>query len=232
MGRLNKKLQKGPDKSKTSIEKSVRISKSDVLKTLANKEKKVTLGVVEKKSTHDKKKELPKTLEELDSHPDFQLLLLDKNTAIEQLAQSSSRKEYANANVDIKNKIKKKDKMKMRKELLEKKIHVIKLLKEEEKAVKKRKQTVVTGDMKPMADTLNQVLRDEIKPEHNSSTITQRSLKKNKGFPKQKKVKASFMEGMSVFKQVNSHEQYIKNPFETISTHIENKMLIEAMHQA
>ena len=39
------------------------------------------------------------------------------------------------------------------------------------------------------------------------------------------------MEGMSVFKQVNSHEQYIKNPFETISTHIENKMLIESMHQ-
>ena len=61
------------------------------------------------------------------------MLLLDKNTAIEQLAQSSSRKQYANTNVDIKKKIKKKEKMKMRKELLEKKIHVIKLLKEEEK---------------------------------------------------------------------------------------------------
>ena len=56
-------------------------------------------------------------------------------------------------------------------------------------------------------------------------------LLQNKGFPKQKKVKASFMEGMSVFKQVNSHEQYIKNPFGTISTHIENKMLIESMQQ-
>ena len=76
-----------------------------------------------------------KTLDELDTHPDFQLLLLDKNTAIEKLAQSSqcnksdnmSFKEGSNAN-----KIKKKDKMKMRKELLQKKIHVIKLLKEEE----------------------------------------------------------------------------------------------------
>ena len=31
-------------------------------------------------------------------------------------------------------------------------------------AVKKRKRTVVTGDMKPMADTINQVLVDEIEP--------------------------------------------------------------------
>ena len=77
------------------------------------------------------------TLEELDSHPDFQLLLLDKNTAIEQLAQSSSRK-HSNAkdnNDNINMKIKKKEKMKMRRELLEKKIHVIKLLKKEEKGM-------------------------------------------------------------------------------------------------
>ena len=90
----------------------------------------------------------------------------------------------------------------MRKELLQKKIHVIQLLKEEEKgtlliinlpqphftgtsqiicknlslslsfiycsiicpAGKKRKRTVVTGDMKPMTDTLNQVIIEEIKP--------------------------------------------------------------------
>ena len=47
---------------------------------------------------------------------------------------------------------------------------------------------------------------------------------------KQKKVKASFMEGMSVFNQVTSHSEYVKDPFGTISTHIENKMLMEAMN--
>ena len=75
-------------------------------------------------------------MEELDSHPDFQLLLLDKNTAIQQLAQRSN-KNNSNSNNSIlenaKKKITKKEKMKIRKELLEKKIHVIKLLKQEEK---------------------------------------------------------------------------------------------------
>ena len=79
------------------------------------------------------------TLEELDSHPDFQLLLLDKNTAIQQLAQSSTRNPGHNStninNSTLKKKIKKKEKMKIRKELLEKKIHVIKLLKQEEKGI-------------------------------------------------------------------------------------------------
>lgn len=217
---------------------SSRISKSDVLKTLANNDKKneeKTFMQVEKQASQKMKKELPKTLEELDSHPDFQLLLLDKNTAIQQLAQSSTRNPGHNStninNSTLKKKIKKKEKMKIRKELLEKKIHVIKLLKQEEKALKKRKRTVVTGDMKPMSDTLNQVLQDEIKPLQSETAISQKTIKKNKGFPKQKKVKASFMEGMSVFKQVNSHEQYLKNPFGTISTHIENKMLIESMQQ-
>ena len=75
-------------------------------------------------------------MEELDSHPDFQLLLLDKNTAIQQLAQRSNENNRNSNNSSLENakkKIKKKEKMKIRKELLEKKIHVIKLLKQEEK---------------------------------------------------------------------------------------------------
>merc|ERR1712156_870064 len=92
MGRLNKKLQKTSAKKK--YDKSSRISKSDVLKTLANNDKKnveTTFMQVEEQASQKMKKELPKTLEELDSHPDFQLLLLDKNTAMQQLAQSSTR---------------------------------------------------------------------------------------------------------------------------------------------
>ena len=46
--------------------------------------------------------------------------------------------------------------------------------------MKRRKQTVVTGDMKPMEDTLNQVLQEEIKPIKTLSTISQRSVKKVK----------------------------------------------------
>merc|ERR1712020_300507 len=108
------------------------------------------------------------TLDELDTHPDFQLLLLDKDTALKQLSQNNSTcnvKNYLSSNErGGGNKIKKKDKMKMRKDLLQKKIHVIKLLKEEEKATKKRKRTVVTGDMKPIFDSLDQVLTEEVQP--------------------------------------------------------------------
>lgn len=246
MGRLNKKLHKISVKSKTIGEKSGTISKSDVLKTLARKEKHENENNYEIKNNKPpatgkpfypnsvKQPELPKTLDELETHPEFQLLLLDKDTALQQMLQntgSSIENKFLKGNEGGVNRIKKKDKMKMRAALLQKKIHVIKLLKEEEKATKKRKRTVVTGDMKPMADTLNEVFKEEIKPlESNFSDVshTKKIMKKAKGPMKQKKVKASFMEGMSIFNQVNSHQQYKQDPFGTISTHIENKMLIEA----
>ena len=77
-------------------------------------------------------------MDELDTHPDFQLLLLDKKTALSELARNSQTLEIGHTlhngeERSIQTKIKKKDKMKMRKELLQKKIHVIKLLKDEEK---------------------------------------------------------------------------------------------------
>ena len=77
-------------------------------------------------------------MDELDTHPDFQLLLLDKKTALSELARNSQTSEIGHTlhnseESSIQTKIKKKDKMKMRKELLQKKIHVIKLLKDEEK---------------------------------------------------------------------------------------------------
>ena len=77
-------------------------------------------------------------MDELDTHPDFQLLLLDKKTALSELARNSQTSEIGHTlhnseERSIQTKIKKKDKMKMRKELLQKKIHVIKLLKDEEK---------------------------------------------------------------------------------------------------
>ena len=47
------------------------------------------------------------------------------------------------------------------------------------KAAKKRKRTVVTGDMKPMTDTLNQVISEEIKPyEKERMNSTERKTKK------------------------------------------------------
>ena len=44
--------------------------------------------------------------------------------------------------------------MKIKKDLLRKKLHVCELLKKEEKDAKARKKTAVVGDMKPMEETL------------------------------------------------------------------------------
>jgi Ribosome biogenesis protein SLX9 len=42
-------------------------------------------------------------------------------------------------------------------------------------------------------------------------------------------MKKEMMSDLSVFQQVLAHPEYTKDPFKTISTHIENKMLLEAM---
>jgi len=44
-----------------------------------------------------------------------------------------------------------------------------------------------------------------------------------------KRAKKEMLADLSVFQQVLAHPEYANDPFKTISTHIENKMLIEAM---
>jgi hypothetical protein len=44
-----------------------------------------------------------------------------------------------------------------------------------------------------------------------------------------KKAKKEMLDDLAAFQQVLAHPDYAKNPFQTISTHIENKMLLEAL---
>ena len=211
MGRLNKKQ----NQKKLTVAKTAGISKSAVLATLAKKDEDRYDAINFKNP-----KPLPKTLDELDENPDFQLLLDVPN-----FKDKSAKPGTFN------NKIKKKDRMKVKKDLLRKKLHVIELLKDEEKATKKRQKTAVVGDMKPMVDTL-QVIDDLIKEDDEikqKKLAEQSNIKKaSKGTLKQKKAKAQFMKNMTLFNQINNHPEYVKNPFKTISTHIENKMLLES----
>ena len=55
--------------------------------------------------------------------------------------------------------------------------------------------------------------------------------KKAKGTLKQKKAQQNFLKNVSIFNQVNKHPEYVKNPLQTIPTHIENKMILESMQQ-
>lgn len=228
MGRLNKKLQQKERKKGGGSG----ISKSAVLATLADRDKKKEeeLDPDRYNAINFKQpKKLPNTLDELDQDPDFQLLLDVPSFK----ADKSDRRP---GTFNPSNRVKKKDKMKIKADLLRKKLHVCEVLKKEEKAAKNRKKTAVVGDMKPMADTLD-VIVDDIKQDEEEKEEKKRGDKlkakvKAKGTLKQKKAQQNFLKNMSIFNQVNKHPDYVKNPLQTISTHIENKMILESMELA
>lgn len=225
MGRLNKKLQQ---KERKKIGGSG-ISKSAVLATLAERDKKKSDEAdVEKDPNRynainfKQPKKLPNSLDELDNDPEFQLLL-----DVPSFKDKSNRKP---GTFNESNRVKKKDKMKIKKDLLRKKLHVCELLKKEETDAKVRKNTAVVGDMKPITDSLK-VIDEDIEAEKKVKKLAEKSAvaKKAKGTQKQKKAKQDFLKNISIFNQVNKHPDYVKNPLLTISTHIENKMILESI---
>lgn len=127
-------------------------------------------------------------------------------------------------------KMKKKDRMKMRKDLLRKKLAAIDSVKKEAKEKKKREKTVIVGDMKPLVDNLaviDDLIKDETVKEKERKEV--KKAKKDSGrVKKQKQRKEQFMKDMAFLKQVYKHPDYQKDYVNTISTHIENKMLSEA----
>ena len=122
-------------------------------------------------------------------------------------------------------KITKKDKMKFRKDHLKQRLEVMQIIKKEEKAALKRKQKyAIIGDIKPITDTLDTLLaEDEAKKKDKK-----RLIKTTNKPMKQKKVKEQIMKDLAIFQQVLKHPQYNQDPLGTISTHIENKMLLES----
>ena len=125
----------------------------------------------------------------------------------------------------LSSKVTKKDKMKIRKDHLQNKLKAIQMVKNEEKAAIKRQRKAIVGDLKPFTDTLDKILGET---DPNQKNTKKKLLPKEKPV-KQKKVKEKMLKDLSIFQQVLEHPQYNENPFNTISTHIENKMLLEAM---
>ena len=122
-------------------------------------------------------------------------------------------------------KVTKKDKMKIRKDHLQNRLKAIQMIKNEEKASVRRQRKAIVGDLKPFTDTLDKILDED-----NSMKQTKAKKQPLKAKPvKQKQVKEQMLKDMSIFQQVLAHPEYNKNPLNTISTHIENKMLMEAM---
>ena len=138
---------------------------------------------------------------------------------------ASSLKPRKREIVKEKGKVTKKDKMKIRKDHLQNRLKAIQMIKNEEKASVRRQRKAIVGDLKPFTDTLDKILDED-----NSMKKTKAKKQPLKAKPvKQKQVKDQMLKDMSIFQQVLAHPEYNKNPLNTISTHIENKMLMEAM---
>ena len=79
---------------------------------------------------------------------------------------------------------------------------------------------------------MNDILVQDEKKRHLSEKEVEK-VKKTNGKPnKQTKVKQQMLNDLAIFQQVMKHPQYAKDPFQTISTHVENKMLLEAGMQS
>merc|ERR1712062_49491 len=166
-----------------------------------------------------------KTLENEKKNPvEFRTIELIKssNTEVKLLLEKPSKKNLLHKVQVSKsvNKVTKKDKLKLRKDNLKQRLQVQKMIKDEEKASKRRKKKVITGDLKPITDTLNDILVQDEKKRH----LSEKEVEK----VKQTKVKQQMLNDLAIFQQVMKHPQYAKDPFQTISTHVENKMLLEA----
>ena len=125
--------------------------------------------------------------------------------------------------------------MKLKKDSLRKRLHAAEEVKKEEKLKAKRQKTAVVGDLKPMADTLKAIddiiKLDEVEKAKSKADKPSKKAESRKVTPRQKKVQEKMLKDMNVFSQVLQHPQYVSDPFKTISTHIENKMLLEAMQE-
>ena len=123
-------------------------------------------------------------------------------------------------------KVTKKDKLRIKKNHLQHKLKKLKVDQQELKNAAKRKKKAVIGDLKPIQDTLKDILN-----EVNSEEKTKEKVQPRKpGHSKQKKKQSQMQRDLSIFQQVLAHPEYVQNPFNTISTHIENKMIMESMN--
>ena len=125
--------------------------------------------------------------------------------------------------------MKKKDRIKMKRENLNSKLKTAEAAKIELKDKKKREKAPIVGDMKPMTDTLavlDQLLQedDEVKakmPKTGKKRIS-------KGTKKLRARERQFKNDLVIFAQIAKHDMFKSDPFGTIGTHIENKALADA----
>ena len=123
-------------------------------------------------------------------------------------------------------KMRKKDKMKLRRGVLVNKLLKSEKIKEEEKEKQNREKVVIVRDTKPLLENLLEIA-DEIetdkkkKNEREAATSKKKLLKHTM---KKKKAKEQFLKDMKFLKAATEDPSYIADPFQTVSIHLKNSI--------
>lgn len=120
-------------------------------------------------------------------------------------------------------KLKKKERMKIRTGLLVNKLTEMEKEKKEVKERKLREKVVIVKDTKPLLDDLeqieNEILEKKISRESKANLGSKKSFKHTQ---KMKKQKTQFMKDIEFLKAATKHPDYVANPINIITTHIQN----------
>lgn len=119
----------------------------------------------------------------------------------------------------------KKEKLKLRRELLLKKIDTVEQLKKEYEIRNRRKKTAIMGDMNPLYDALPS-LESLLKSSESSKVKTRAKISKTKGTEKASKRRKRLLKEVGIFKKVLGDKKFKENPLAAVSEHV--KAVVES----
>nr|XP_040570996.1 protein FAM207A-like [Lepeophtheirus salmonis] len=210
MGRLNKKLTLTKKANVASSTKDTKLSMSRIKNM-------TSLDLI----TLKKSSKIPQESTDI--------LMLSARKLPEFTIQHNIKKEKPG--VSLSRKMKKSDKMKVRKEFLLNKLSEGAKKMKADRATSFRRKRAVIGDLDPMKDTLEAIDKVLEKDDSRRNRESKKKLKGKRGTLKQKKRQNEFIKNASFFEAVKNHPEYAKNPFSTICTHIENKIAAEHLEK-
>merc|ERR1712200_317134 len=115
----------------------------------------------------------------------------------------------------------KKEKMKIRKNLLADRLAGQAGKKLEAKEKKKREKTVIVKDIKPLLDDILNI-EEDIKKDELHKVKKPKNKKPSKAVLKEKARQEQFLKDLAFLKEASAHPVYIKAPLSTLNTHIKN----------
>merc|ERR1711915_589707 len=121
-------------------------------------------------------------------------------------------------------KLAKKEKMKIRKDLLVKKLTKHAAEKKEAIEKKKREKVVIVKDTMPLLQNLEEIEKEIVKEDIDKLLKQKSTTKISKNTKKIKKQKEQFMKDIEFLKAASQDPNYVANPLKTVTTHIQNSI--------